>query len=269
EGGGGGGEISNLNFAVKMKAGRLLADPATLVYKSGRADFSLLIDDSDPAAAPEVEVKGDVKELELKGLLEPLALDLHISGKLTARTELKSRGRSLDELATNLNGPFEVVLEKGQVPSQIMKLIAIDLLGWSFDKVLMQKRSVEIGCGILALEAQQGLLTIKTFIFESPNLITTGAGTVDLKNETCDLTIYPKQKREFLAMVNPVNIKGSLQDPQVIAIPFKSAALLYGGVLLAPQIFLPAIGLDYLWGKVSKDSKGSKSPCFEYLNKKK
>ncbi len=261
--------ISDLNFTVKLKAGRLLADPAALVYKSGRAEFSLLIDDTDPASAPRVELKGDVKDLELEGLLETLALDLQVSGKLTARTEINSRGRSPADLAVNLNGPFEVVLEKGKVPSQIMKLIAIDILGWSFDKILMQKRSTEIGCGILALDTRQGLLKVKAFILESPDLLITGAGTVNLKDEACDLTIYPKKKRKFLAMVNPVNIRGPLQDPQVIAIPVKSAALLYGGALLAPQIFLPAIGLDYLWGKVSKDSKDKKSPCFEYLHKKK
>jgi hypothetical protein len=46
-----------------------------------------------------------------------------------------------------------------------------------------------------------------------------------------------------------------------------SRPALCGGALLAPQFFLPAIGLNYLWEKVSKDKEGAKSPCFKYLNK--
>jgi len=65
--------------------------------------------------------------------------------------------------------------------------------------------------------------------------------------------------------VTPVTIKGPLRDPDVRAIPVTSMAILSGGALLAPQFFLPAIGLNYLWEMVSKDRKGAKSPCFERL----
>ena len=57
-------------------------------------------------------------------------------------------------------------------------------------------------------------------------MVITGAGTANLTTETCDLTLYPKKKRKFWALVTPVNIKGPIQDPQVITIPIKTVALL-------------------------------------------
>ena len=257
--------LHDLRFGLQLEEGKLRVDPAAFVFEGGHAKFSLLIDDRNSATLPEIELKADVDDLGLKGLMEFLGLDSKISGKLTAHTELKSRGLSLHELATNLDGPFDVVLEEGLIPSQYLKLIAVDFLGWSFDQLLLQNRYAEISCGILALDAKKGLLTCKAFILESPNLIITGAGTLNLETETCDLTLYPKKKRKFWALVTPVNINGPIQDPQVVSIPVTTAALLYGGALLAPQFFLPAIGLNYLWEKVSKDKEGVKSPCFEYL----
>ena len=144
-------------------------------------------------------------------------------------------------------------------------LIAVDMLGWSLHRAMMKKKYADISCAILGLEAENGVLECRTFILEAPIIRITGAGTVDLTTEICDLTLYPKKKKKLWATVTPVTIKGPLRKPTVRAIPVKTAAILYGGALLAPQFFLPAIGLNYLWEMVSKDKDGVQSPCFEHL----
>lgn len=255
--------LRNLVLAVKIEDGKLLADPASFISYDGYAETSLLIDDSN--ILPIIKFKGVFDDLDMIGLLTSFDLSSPVSGKLTMHADLFTQGLSLHELAVNLNGPFEVVLEEGKVPSRLAKMIAIDLFGWSYDQILMQDKYTEISCGIIALKAEEGILESRVFMLESPNLRITGAGTINLESETLDITIYPKEKRKFWATATPINITGPLQNPKVFAIPVKTAALLYGGALLAPQIFLPAIGLEYLWGIVSKDEEGAKSPCFEYL----
>jgi hypothetical protein len=167
---------------------------------------------------------------------------------------------------TNVNGDFSVNLQEGTIPSSILKLIAIDILGWSFSKALMQKKYSKINCCVLSLAAEQGTLEIRALIFDSKNMTISGAGTIDLAAETCDLTLYPKKKKKFWATVTPVSIKGELRDPQVLAVPFTKATLLYGGAILAPQFFLPAIGINYLWEMVAKNGKPEKNPCLEFLH---
>jgi uncharacterized protein involved in outer membrane biogenesis len=255
--------FSNLELAVKIDNGNFKIDPAAFSFKGGYAKISLLLDTA--GSIPKIKLKGIVDDLDLTGLLTSFDASAPIAGSLTVNTSLDSHGLSPHDLAANLNGNFEVVLEEGRVPNAIMKLIAIDILGWSFDRILMNKKYTEIQCGILALKVEKGVLKSRVFMLESANLMVTGAGTVDLGNEICDLVISPKKKRKFWAVVTPVKIKGSLQDPHIITIPAKEAALLSGGIFLAPQFVLPALGLNYLWEMVSKDKSGVKSPCFEYL----
>jgi uncharacterized protein involved in outer membrane biogenesis len=215
---------------------------------------------------PEMKLEGAVAGLDLTELLTYFDATSPVAGKLTAYTKLSSRGLSLHELMTNINGDFSVNLHEGKVPSTVLKLIAIDILGWSFSKALMQKKYSKINCCVLSLAAEQGTLEIRAFIFDSKNMTISGAGTIDLAAETCDLTLYPKKKKKFWATVTPVSIKGELRDPQVLAVPFTKATLLYGGAILAPQFFLPAVGINYLWEMVAKDGKPEKNPCLEFLH---
>ncbi len=256
--------LKNLNLDVKMDDGRLQIDPATLLFEGGYARISLFIDDT--GSTPQIRLECAVDDLDLTGLLTSLDIDSPISGKVTLHSQVSSRGISMHDLASKLDGNFGVVLEKGVIPNHLLKLVAIDVLGWSFSRTIMKEEYANINCCILSFEINQGLITSQAFIFDSKLLTITGAGTIDLTTETCDLTIFPREKRKFWATVTPVTITGSLQDPTVMAIPVKKAALLYGGVLLAPQFFLPAIGINYLWEMISKDGDSDQNPCLEYLH---
>ena len=256
--------LKDLEMRVNLNSGKLSVNPAKLIFRDGYTQISLFVDDT--GSIPEVKLECDLDDLDLTDLLTYFDASSPVAGKLTAHVQMSSQGLSLHDLAANLSGNFGTALEKGVVPNHILKLIAVDLLGWSFDQALMKKKYAEINCCVLSLMANQGKLEIRPFIFDSDNLTITGAGTIDLETETCDLTLYPKKKRKFWAMITPVTISGSLRDPLIIAIPVKKAALLYGGVLLAPQFFLPAIGINYLWEMVAKDGEDVESPCLEYLH---
>ncbi len=255
--------LRNFELGVKIKNDTLSIDPVVFVFDGGYVKASLLMDDIE--AVPEIALKCAVDDLDLVDALSSFDLSSPVTGKLTVNADLHSRGISAHELVTNLNGRFEVALEEGRVPSHTLNLVAVDMLGWSFRRALMKQKYADINCGILGLQVDKGVLECRTFILEAPSLRITGAGTVDLTTETCDLTLYPKKKKKFWATVTPVTIKGPLRNPTVRAIPVKMVAILYGGSLLAPQFFLPAIGLNYLWEMVSKDKNGVQSPCFEHL----
>ncbi|MEA1922531.1 MAG: AsmA family protein [Pseudomonadota bacterium] len=256
--------LKDFEIGLKIHGDRLNIDPVSFVFEGGYVKASLLMDEL--AAGHEVALKGALDDLDLVETLSMFGVDSVVTGKLTITVDLHSHGLSPYELATNLSGNLDMALEGGQVPSHTLNLIATDMLGWSFRRMLMKKKYADINCGILSLMAESGVLGCRAFILESPNLRITGAGSVDLIDETCDLVLYPKKKKNFLAIVTPVTIKGDLQAPKVRAIPARKAALLYGGSLVVPQLFLPAVGANYLWEMVTKDKGGVQSPCFEYLH---
>ncbi|NIY16825.1 MAG: hypothetical protein GWM98_18980, partial [Nitrospinaceae bacterium] len=77
----------------------------------------------------------------------------------------------------------------------------------------------------------------------------TGGGTIDLGGEKIEYVLLPKKKTLFIKKADPVNIEGPLNDPEVKALPWKSAAITagkVGGIIFAPFIFIPLTAADYL-----------------------
>ncbi|MBW1645229.1 MAG: AsmA family protein [Deltaproteobacteria bacterium] len=257
-----GEELQDLRVTIKTAARKLDIDQASFVYQDGFFRARLTLDASGEIPLFNLECTTD--DLDLETINRNYQLDLPVAGKITAASKLHSRGRSPHELAANLQGHFQMALEDGLVKRDLLSLVAIDLLGWSFDQAMLKKKYGVINCSILDLEAVDGVLFCRAFIVESPNLVITGKGSIDLGAETCKLVIYPKKKRKFWATVTPVTIKGPLRQPAVRAIPAKKAAIITGGLVLVPQFFLPAVGVNYLWEMLSKDK--DKSRCLEYLH---
>lgn len=254
--------LHGLDVAMKLDKNDFALDPVSFAYEGGYVKARLLIDDH--GIVPKLSFAAVADDLDLVQALRCLGLRSPLTGKVTLDTDLHSQGGTVHELAVNLGGRFEAALEKGRIPTHALALVAVDMLGWSFQRTVMKNKYVDLSCGVLGIQADQGVLTCKALL-DAPNMLVTGAGSIDLGNGTCDLVLNPKKKRKFWAVVTPVTIKGPLRDPHVRAIPVTSVAILSGGALLAPQFFLPAIGLNYLWEMVSKDKNGVKGPCFERL----
>ncbi len=258
------GEILyGLDIAIKLENRKFSLDPFSFGYEGGYVKARLLIDDR--GSVPKLSFTGVADDLDLVQALRWVGFSSPLTGKVTLDADLRSRGETVHELVANLGGRFEAALEKGRIPTHTLALVAVDMLGWSFRRTVMKNKYVDLSCGVIGIQADRGVLSCRALL-DAPNIVITGAGSIDLGNETCDLILNPKKKRKFWAVVTPVTIKGPLRDPDVRAIPVTSVAILSGGALLVPQFFLPAIGLNYLWEMVSKDKNGVKSPCFERLH---
>ncbi len=258
--------LKNLEINLNLKNNSLKLKPISFTFADGYFKTSLSLSAS-PGGKYEAKLKGSIDDINLVDALRCCGINSVVKGKLTVDVDLHSRGLSLHDLAAGLGGHLDMALEDGQVPGRTLKLIAVDMLGWSLQNILMEKEYVDISCCILSLQATSGALDCRAFMLESPDLQITGAGSVNLADETCDLVLYPKKKRAFWALVTPVTIKGNLQKPKVQAIPAKKTALFYSGLVFVPQFFIPAVGASCLWKMVSKDKEGVQGPCFEYLQK--
>ncbi len=256
-----GEKLANFQATIRATAGRLVIAPARFTFMGGSFQARLVLDDS--GKTPTGELQGTIDGLDLGKINRAYHLDLPITGKITAHTKMRSRGLSPHELASNLNGHLQMALEEGRVKKKLLSLVAIDLLGWSLDRVLMNKKYGIVNCSILDLQATNGILDCRAFILDSPNIVITGKGSVNLAAETCKFYVYPKKKRKLWATITPVTISGPLLQPSVRAIPAKKAAMITGGMILMPQFFLPAVGVNYLWELLAKDK--DKSRCLEYL----
>ncbi len=263
-----GAALSSIDVGVNLHDGLLTIDPAAFMFKGGSVKANMFLDSM--LSPPQMNIEVTASEVDLGSTLAYLQKDVQAEGDFTLYADLTSSGFSAYEIAANMMGDVEMVLDQGRVPRYVMDLLTVDLLGWSISKTIRREKYVEIRCGVVDLQLDGGIVESTAIVFDSPRVYLTGAGSVDLGAETIDLALYPKKKKKFWSTITPVHIKGPLSDPAVKAIPAKSTGIAAGGVLLAPQFFLPAAGLNYLWEVVSKDKdNGNENPCLQELAKNK
>ena len=254
--------LNGIDVKLELASGKLDVDPMSFSFKGGAVQGSFSLDGS--SAPPRMKLAAEAEDVDLAGTLAYIKNSFPLEGNLNLHVDVASSGISPHELAANLDGHFQLALENGRMPRSMMNLLAVDILGWGISKTIQREKHAVIDCALIGLEAESGLLQSKTFVMDSPRLLLTGEGEVDLASETMQLSLYPKKKKRFWSTITPVNIKGPIQKPSVTALPVASTGVVAGGYILAPQIFLPVTGVNYLWEMIAKDKdNGGKSPCLQ------
>jgi uncharacterized protein involved in outer membrane biogenesis len=90
-------------------------------------------------------------------------------------------------------------------------------------------------------EVQDGVMMTRALVLETSDSTVTGSGTVDLGDETLDVTLlaHPKDA-SVLAASTPVAIKGTFRDPQIDVVSEELGQK--GLAALALGVVLPVIG---------------------------
>ena len=73
-----------------------------------------------------------------------------------------------------------------------------------------------------------------------------------------DMTLLPRQKKSLFSELSPVHIKGPMRDPEVTALPVKSAVTSLGTLALVPtlpMVAIPAILGEKLWSSLNDHAR--------------
>ena len=84
-----------------------------------------------------------------------------------------------------------------------------------------------------------------------------------------DMTLLPKQRKTLFSDLSPVHIKGPMRDPEVTALPVKSAVTSLGTLALVPalpMVAIPAILGEKLWSSLN-DHERSDGGCVKLAKK--
>jgi hypothetical protein len=92
-----------------------------------------------------------------------------------------------------------------------------------------------------------------------------GKGTIDLSNEQIDYVFLPKKRSVLSFGAEPVKVRGSLKNPSVTVIPWKSAVVTYGSLFFSPYLFAGQVVIGTITNIFKK--KSDKSACMEYERK--
>jgi uncharacterized protein involved in outer membrane biogenesis len=248
--------LNQFGLDILLENGRLQIGPSTLNYRQGFMSIEADLDASSEAV-PEMGVKIAAEDMDIDDVLSYLHEPLIFEGQLNLVVDLRSKGRSIKQIASGLTGELGVALENGRI-QRIINLLAADALDFLFTAPV-KNTYTDLNCMAARLQFEDGNGAIQVLYLDTPAVRARGAGSVNLADETLDVVINPEAKRRLFKRSSPLRIQGKLGDPSIKKVPATEAVAL-AAQIFAPFVALPARALGYLWS-LMRDDKDEKSPC--------
>jgi uncharacterized protein involved in outer membrane biogenesis len=225
-------DIDKVEAELDIVDGVLRVDPLHFNFVGGQIDSTFLADAS--GISPELRLTLAADGVDLGDLLSQSGVDVPLDGELYLVVDLKASGDSPRELASSLEGDFDLAIERGQVLTSLLRLTTSNPVSFLFTEEARRGYS-NINCLILRFDVQEGLAQSQTVLLDTPNALVLGEGNIDFGKELMNLNFSPQAKRRrLIAMSTPFGIRGPLANPSVEVNTAGATAQNVGRVLLSP-----------------------------------
>jgi uncharacterized protein involved in outer membrane biogenesis len=247
----------NIDKAVallKIKDGLLKVDPLRFNFVGGSMEIHLVVDTRPKY--PKVRLELEAFNVNLGNFLSQVEVDIPLDGELDMDLDLKAAGLSPRELASSLEGDWDLALARGQIRTSLLHLAAADFGSWLFSDSARKGYS-DLNCLVARFDFHDGVGKIDKLLLDTPNVLSTGEGVLNFRDETIEIKAdpHPKKKR-FIEMTTPFSIEGPLASPSVEVSTTGTAARTFGEIVLSPVNLLGP-----LWRLVTDHGEDSKNPC--------
>jgi uncharacterized protein involved in outer membrane biogenesis len=249
------------NARIVLKSGKLSIDPLRLNYGDKSLDARLQLDSNN---TPSLTFTASALDLNPWRHLGTQDDRLASGANLHIDVDVNTTGNSAHELASAAEGKVFVSMEYGRINYELLDLLFVDVIGWAANKMSKDKYK-KINCGVADFTINDGVVATRAFLIDTDDYTVTGEGTVDLGQETVDYVMLPKKKSRVVVKAEPVKITGKLSDPDISALPIKSAAATYGSLIFGPVVFAGVFASQEILGRLNKKrSEGKETPCEKY-----
>ena len=205
--------ISKASLDLTLDHGVLSMTPLVFSLPQGDVDARIRIDARTDTPKDDVDVR--VKNARLENLFRSSA-NPPIDGTLEARAELHGVGDSVHKAASTANGTFALAVPNGHIRQLLAEALGIDAtkaLGLLIDK---SSKDTGVRCAMADFQADNGVLTARNLVLDTDPVLAKGSGTIDLRDETLNLTLEGKPKAFRLIRIKaPVTLTGHILSPHV------------------------------------------------------
>ncbi len=235
--------LRQVTLDLKLDHGVMTADPVAFSFPQGQLVGRVRLDAR--GAVPQDDADLKISNVRLQDFLAKSGSP-PLEGVLEARAKLTGQGASVHEVAATADGVLTLVVPHGEVRQSLGELLGIDATRGLGLLLAKDKSEMGVRCAVADFEAKDGILTARNIVFDSDTVLTTGKGTVNLKDETVDLTLQgaPKEFR-LVRVMAPITIGGHLKSMKIGvkpgAAPLQAGAAVALGVLFPPLALLPFV----------------------------
>lgn len=204
--------LEDMDAHLKLEGGLLRMDPLNFGVAGGDIRSTIRMD----ARQKTIRTRADItaRGLDLSRLLPKVELAQNAVGKVGGRIDLDTHGNSIAAMFGNGDGQIAVGIGRGRISNLLMEMAGIDIAEIIKFK-LGQDRQIPIRCAFGDFAVNDGVMTARSLAFDTTDTIIIGKGTVNLRNETLDLTLRPRPKdRSLLSLRSPLKVSGTFKQPK-------------------------------------------------------
>lgn len=221
--------LRQVDLELHLANNVLTIDPFTFTLPQGKLAGSAVIDVRErvPAEALDMRLTNvQLAEFHARSSTRP-----PMEGTLVGRLRVRGTGDSMHAFASTADGILSIVIPHGDLEQAFVEFAGIDVVR-GLGLVLTKKhQQTALHCGIADFEAHRGIATVKQVVFDTPVVIITGKGDVNLRDEHLDLQLNGEPKKFRIGVLRtPIEIRGTLRHP---AIGVKASKLVAQGAIAA------------------------------------
>jgi uncharacterized protein involved in outer membrane biogenesis len=240
--------IADLRLDFKLENGTLAANAD--IGSSTKVRLQV----NAAARPPRVDLTYSAKNLELADLIRSGGRSGPVTGRGDLLLKLRGRGDTVAALMASLNGYARLLAGKGRLHVGNIDTLTGGL--WNILGTLTAKnsKSAVMNCMATDFEIKNGVATSRAFLIDSEHATLFGNGNIDLRRERVNFLLKPTPKTVTLNVAVPVEVGGTLKEPNYRLKKSETARKAIGVVGLF--VFPPAalIGLGEL-------GTGEENPC--------
>jgi uncharacterized protein involved in outer membrane biogenesis len=203
--------ISDLSAHLVMDDGVLTLDPLALSAAGGDLTAHIRLDGrKDPMHG---EATLSLRHLKLSKLFPTVHL-MHTSlGEINGDAKLDGDGNSVATLLGTSDGEVKILIDDGEVSKLLVEEIGLNVGNIIITKLVGDKPE-KLNCAAADIVAKQGLWRPQIFVIDTETMTINVEGSIDLADETLDLTIHPHSKGvRILSLRSPLYLRGTLKHP--------------------------------------------------------
>jgi len=226
--------LRGLTTHISIQNGVMRLKPLAFAFTAGKLSGALSIDarKSVPVTAVDARITDIRIEHFIKGSEKPL------SGLIEARAQLSGTGTSVHKVASSASGVFTAVLPQGEIRKSLAEWMGVNVLSALGLSLAGDQSNTNLRCAVMHFDARDGVLGSQQIVLDTDPTRVDGHGSVNLKDETVNLTMQGKPKHfQFLHLSAPITLSGKLAAP-VLGVDSKPAimqgAIGTGLALLSP-----------------------------------
>jgi uncharacterized protein involved in outer membrane biogenesis len=206
--------MKELSFHLQLHDGLLRLEPLSFALDAGKFSGRVAIDARKDV--PQTSIDMGIDNVNLAQFKSASAPQPPLAGSLVGRFDIHGSGSSVHKLASTADGSIGVAVPHGQMNNALAELTGINVLKGLGLLLSDKEKDTQIRCGIVDFQARNGVLDSKSVFIDTTNVLITGRGNIDLRNEGLDLSLQgdPKKLR-ILRLRSPITLRGTLLHPAV------------------------------------------------------